>query len=324
MDYTQSDSFSKEPANGRNHHEDVKAIPTVWSAKDANSVLWSLMAVVEAAGLAGIQFDKANPASYQQLLKAIQSFLGAHEGKDDPHGMYAFRGPIIGVPNVNIGPVITVQTPHIRQMIWDGKGYVRAPWHQPGMVLYSYQNPTSIPGYLPIRADLTYDQANYPDLAVRMGLSGAGTFSLVDLRGEFIRCLDNGRGVNAGRVLRSTEAGDNQRHGHPVNDPTHGHPLNDPAHGHEAWTDVRGGHNHAGVHVPANVLDTDRGTGQTSHFSIDTEARLPTDGAHDHPVGVRKSATGISVVPGKTGITIEADGSEARPRNLAFPAWVSY
>lgn len=254
---------------------------------------------------------------------ATDADLAAHFADPDPHPMYAFRGPIVAVPAVNIGPVITVQTPHIRQMVWNGTAYVRAPWHQPGMLLYSYDNPSSIPGYLPVRADVSYEQANYPDLVARLGLSGSGTFSLVDLRGEFIRCLDNGRGVNASRVLRSAEAGSNAAHTHSVTDPGHGHYVNDPGHVHGGWTDSQGAHNH-GMQVPQNVADSDRGTGQYSDFSIDSPRPINYDGAHAHNVGIDSRKTGIWLNNSGTGISINSDGSEARPRNVAFPAWISY
>ncbi len=254
---------------------------------------------------------------------ATDADLAAHFADPDPHPMYAFRGPIVAIPAVNIGPVITVQTPHIRQMVWNGTAYVRAPWHQPGMVLYSYDNPSSIPGYLPIRADLSYEQANYPDLVARLGLSGAGTFALVELRGEFIRCLDNGRGVNASRVLRSAEAGGNAAHTHGVTDPGHGHYVNDPGHLHGGWTDSAGSHNH-GMNVPAQVADSDRGTSNYSDFSIDSPRSINWDGAHAHNIGIDTRKTGIWLNNSAMGISINSDGSEARPRNVAFPAWISY
>jgi hypothetical protein len=109
------------------------------------------------------------------------------------------------VPGNDVGQIITVTAPHLRQMVWNGTAYVRAPWHQPGMVQYSIDNPASIPGYLPVRGDVVYAQSNYPDLIARLGLSGVGNFSLVELRGEFIRCLDNGRGVDAGRSHASSQ-----------------------------------------------------------------------------------------------------------------------
>lgn len=71
MDYTQSNSYDTHAGTGHRMHEDAKAIPTVWSAKDANSLIWSLMEVISAAGLAPLQFDANNPATYQILRNAI-------------------------------------------------------------------------------------------------------------------------------------------------------------------------------------------------------------------------------------------------------------
>jgi hypothetical protein len=118
------------------------------------------------------------------------------------------------VPSSYVGDAIIVSAPHLRYMTWNGTAYVRAPWHQPGMVQYSIDNPTSIPGHLPVRGDVVYAQANYPDLVARLGLSGTGNFSLLELRGEFIRCLDNGQGVDAGRVHATHQTHAFELHSH--------------------------------------------------------------------------------------------------------------
>lgn len=43
---------------------------------------------------------------------------------------------------------------------------------------------------------------------------GSTTFNIPDLRGEFIRGLDNGRGVDAGRAIGSAQAHQMQSHTH--------------------------------------------------------------------------------------------------------------
>jgi len=48
---------------------------------------------------------------------------------------------------------------------------------------------------------------------------GSTTFNLPDLRGEFIRGLDDGRGVDAGRTLGSAQADEFKSHTHPGNYP---------------------------------------------------------------------------------------------------------
>lgn len=73
MDYTLSPDYATHAGTGNRMHEENAAVTTVWGDKDANSVIWSLMEVVKAAGLAGVQFDEAVPATYQKLLTALRS-----------------------------------------------------------------------------------------------------------------------------------------------------------------------------------------------------------------------------------------------------------
>lgn len=115
--------------------------------------------------------------------------------------------PFTTVPTTFRAPYILVLQPHLRMMVWNGARYIRAPWHRPGLVEMIYTNPPSMEGYLPIRSDVVYQQENYPDLAEYLGLSGSGTFSLVETRGEFLRVLDNGRGIDVNRALRSPQHG---------------------------------------------------------------------------------------------------------------------
>lgn len=119
------------------------------------------------------------------------------------------------VPSIYSGDEVTVTAPHLRKMVWNGTKYVRAPWHPVGQAVYSYG--ATLSGALPIRADLSYNQADYPDLAEYLELSGTGTFSLIEARGEFIRVLDNGRGKDVGRVIRSTQADAIRDHTHHYN-----------------------------------------------------------------------------------------------------------
>ena len=137
----------------------------------------------------------------------LLAMMAAHEVKQDPHPAYLKHEvlELSTVPSQKVAPVIIVTNPHLRVMVWDGTRYVRAPWHQPCQLFFSYDNPASILGALPVRADVSYQQANYPDLVARLGLSGSGTFTLAEARGEFIRVLDNGRGVDAHRFVQSAQ-----------------------------------------------------------------------------------------------------------------------
>lgn len=64
-------------------------------------------------------------------------------------------------------------------------------------------------------------RATYANLFAAIGtLYGAGngstTFNLPDLRGEFVRCFDDGKGTDAGRAFGSAQSDALQGHRHPV------------------------------------------------------------------------------------------------------------
>ena len=186
------------------------------------------------------------------------------------------------VPAYKISPVIIVTQPHLRVMVWNGSQYVRAPWHQPCQLFFSYDNPASISGALPVRADVSYSQANYPDVVARLGLSGVGTFSLVEARGEFIRVLDNGLSIDPGRVLRSFQSEDIKSHRH----------LN-------------------------GFMDESYASGTSSHVYGESSDDLPglAEGRANTDTG------GLS--NGRQGYTSFTGGLETRPRNIAFPLWMT-
>ncbi|CUR80000.1 phage tail protein [Achromobacter xylosoxidans] len=117
------------------------------------------------------------------------------------------------------------------------------------------------------------------------GGDGSTTFNLPDLRGMFLRGLDSGRGLDAGRTIGQVQYSANQWHTHGVSDPGHHHGI--------------------AYQFPANMVDTDRGN-TPSDFSIDTPVQIATQVAY-------------------TGIGINGAGEgEARPINVAFPIFIKY
>ena len=72
------------------------------------------------------------------------------------------------------------------------------------------------------------DRTTYADLFAVIGTTfgsgnGSTTFNVPDLRGEFVRGWDNGRGFDAGRSLGSDQTSRNKSHTHSINDPGHVH-----------------------------------------------------------------------------------------------------
>ena len=135
--------------------------------------------------------------------------------------------------------------------------------------------------------------------------NGVTTFNLPDLRGEFIRGLDNGRGADPGRTLGSNQTGANNPHTHTIVDPSHNHTQNAHTHG---ITDP--GHHHG---IPmgqpqapvygAYVADNQYGLA----LSTDTKT-----------TGVTVNSTTGTNNATSTGISINQEGTESRPRNVAM------
>lgn len=279
MDYTSSPNYVTHYGTGQRMHEAGQALPTVVSDQDMNMVLWSLMEVVKESGLPGIPFSKDSPTSYQRLRDALRA-------------LYTPKIEYSSVPTSNKGLMIVVTQPHLRVMVWNGTQYVRAPWHEPCELFFSYDNPATIPGALPVRADVSYQQSNYPDVVDRLGLSGSGTFSLVESRGEFLRVLDNGRGVDAGRVNRAAQSGSK------IATSIYGGSYAGNAGRVNAWWSDQ-------IHVSTSGLE------EATEQRCDSEATGPLIAKNDNPTLASTSGTpSLSM-------------ARLRPRNIAFPLWMT-
>lgn len=159
---------------------------------------------------------------------------------------------------------------------------------------------------------------------------GKTTFRLPDLRGEFIRCWDDARGVDGQRQIGSWQDSLNRSHAHSASAGA----VGDHAHG--AWTDSQGLHVH-GVNDPGHAHSTrigrvgvvgtsfgqgsgpynwDRGDNFGSSGS-GTGISIAASGAHGHNVGI--GAAGAH----SHAISVAADGgNESRPRNVALLAMI--
>lgn len=159
-----------------------------------------------------------------------------------------------------------------------------------GTVIH-FANSTVPSGFLECNG-ATISRTVYADLFAAIGTTfgvgdGSTTFKIPDLRGEFIRGWDNGRGVDAGRTIGSYQ-GDAY--------------LN---HSHTGSTDSQGAHTHI-YSTPANSAGTSsNGIGQAGS----TTATTSTSGAHTHTITVNASTTG---------------GNETRPRNIAMMYCIKY
>jgi len=203
---------------------------------------------------------------------------------------------------------------------------------------------------------LTYANL-YAVIGTSFGAPDASTFNLPDVRGEFIRCFDDGRGVDPGRTIGNWQGAAMQSHMHGGTALWTG----DHAHGANAWTDVQGWHGHAvgdpghshGVYdpghshtyslgtlaqsgsstvcfvpssrypgaVPRYQEVTDGAAAGIGIYGAATGIQLGGDGNHAHNVGV-----GIAAAGGHQH-AIQTDwqgGTETRPRNIALLACIKY
>ena len=194
------------------------------AANDAEAARLSKEDAAGSAEAAGTHAGHASTSAGQAAGSAGSANTAkqaAEQARDAAQGYAASMGQAIAmaatfttVPATFQAWCIVVTSPHLRFMVWNASQskYVRAPWHQPCQVFFSYDNPASIPGALPVRGDASWNQADFPDVVARLGLSGVGTFTLIEARGEGVRVLDNGRGIDSGRVLRSAQADAFQGH----------------------------------------------------------------------------------------------------------------
>lgn len=87
----------------------------------------------------------------------------------------------------------------------------------PGTVIWQAGN-TAPSGYLKANG-ATVSRAAYADLFAAIGIiygagDGSTTFAIPDLRGEFVRGWDDGRGINSGRMLGSYQEDETKSHNH--------------------------------------------------------------------------------------------------------------
>lgn len=68
-------------------------------------------------------------------------------------------------------------------------------------------------GYLPCNGQ-TVNSGTFPDLVTFLG--GGSSQALPDLRGEFLRGWDNGRGVDVGRAIKTAQSSQNLSHTHDI------------------------------------------------------------------------------------------------------------
>ena len=175
----------------------------------------------------------------------------------------------------------------------DGSGnlsFAALPQAVPTGSVHMMATTTAPSGYLKCNG-AAVSRTTYADLFAIIGTThgegdGSSTFNVPDLRGEFVRGWDDGRGIDSGRSFASSQSDQNKQHNHTatstVTDPGHNHVYIDQQAHNEGYRPWKAGDNDCG--------QRDKNT--------------------------NNAFTGISV---STSVSVANDGgSEARPRNIAM------
>ncbi len=165
-------------------------------------------------------------------------------------------------------------------------------------------------------------RTTYSALFARLGTrygsgNGSTTFNLPDARANFLRGVDDGRGLDPGRTVGSEQLDMLASHGHGASSAGSG------SHGHSATASMGGSGEHA--HSAPRAENNDVGAGSpnftTANGLAGTTATTNLSGDHTHTVSVTIDNTGDhthAITVDKTG------GDETRPRNLAVLYCIKY
>ena len=113
---------------------------------------------------------------------------------------------------------------------------------------------TAPSGYLKCNG-AAVSRTTYADLFAIIGTThgegdGSSTFNVPDLRGEFVRGWDDGRGIDSGRSFASSQSDQNKQHNHTatstVTDPGHNHVYIDQQAHNEGYRPWKAGDNDCG------------------------------------------------------------------------------
>lgn len=135
--------------------------------------------------------------------------------------------------------------------------------------------------------------------------NGVTTFNLPDLRGQFVRGFDNGKGTDPGRAFGSNQDDTNKSHNHVLTDPTHTHGQAAHTHG---VTDP--GHTH--------IYRWGLSSGPTGYPGVGSQGNNSSSNTDTSATGISINASNPPINASSSGISIAAEGGEGRPKNVAM------
>ena len=163
--------------------------PTEITSEWMNSLQEELAGFIEFSGLGLVKVD--NTQLRQAILAVVAAAVSGHAGGADPHPVYATDADLAaaiagaGLPAGTVIHVARSTTP---------AGYLKANGAAISRTTYAYL---------------------FAAIGTTFGAGdGSTTFVVPDLRGEFLRGWDDGRGADSGRAFGSAQADDLKSHTH--------------------------------------------------------------------------------------------------------------
>lgn len=219
--------------------------------------------------------------------------------------------------------ILSVGGPPVDPTDVPNKGYVDTIGMPVGAVIYVAMSTPPL-NYLKANG-ASLLRNSFPSLFTAIGTAygavDSSHFNVPELRGEFIRGWDDGRGLDAGRLLGSVQMSDFASHTHTAsagnNNASHAHTFADSS----SSTSSAGSHTHpigGGANVPDEGGWSYRNAGNTS--SVVSAAA----GAHTHTVAV-SGTTSLQTANHSHAIVVNAaGGADTRPRNVSQLACIKY
>ena len=177
----------------------------------------------------------------------------------------------------------------------DGSGnlsFTALPQAVPTGSVHVMATTTAPSGYLKCNG-AAVSRTTYADLFAIIGTTwgegdGSSTFNVPDLRGEFVRGWDNGKGTDSGRSFASSQSSQNAQHNHTATTT-----ITDPGHKHTTSVD------------------------NSKLFPAAGGESISFGGAGSYPARTFTMNTNTTGITAAT-TTANQGGSEARPRNIAM------
>lgn len=98
MEYSASPQTVVHVGTGKRMHEDNQPLPSIVSDSDMNMLIWSLMHVLDEAGISGAAFNPSDPATYDRFLVALKSLFMSNAINgwlDDENGFDRFYFEVV-------------------------------------------------------------------------------------------------------------------------------------------------------------------------------------------------------------------------------------